>query len=117
MSEETYYRILKQITLDPCQSQRQMAGNMGISLGKVNYCIQGLMQKGWVKVKRFHNSNNKRAYLYQLTPEGLHAKSKLTVRFLNRKMEEYENLRKEIEELKQETETLAEVFSNSSSKP
>lgn len=64
------------------------------------------MQKGWLKAQRFHNSNKKLAYLYQLTPEGLHAKSKLTIRFLNRKIEEYEMLRIEIEELKQEAEVL-----------
>jgi len=102
VSEETHYKILKQISRDPQQSQRQLAGNMGISLGKVNYCLQALIQKGWLKVRRFHNSNNKLAYIYQLTPEGLHAKSKLTIHFLNRKLEEYEILRQEIEELRQE---------------
>ncbi len=107
MSEEAYYKILKLIDQDPCQTQRQLAGSIGISLGKVNYCLQALVEKGWLKAKRFHNSSNKLAYLYQLTPEGINAKSKITLQFLNRKVAEYERLRLEIEELKGEMESLA----------
>ena len=87
----------------PEVSQREVASSLGMSLGKVNYCLKALMQKGFVKVGNYRNSTNKLAYFYLLTPSGLAAKADLTRRFLDSKMREYERLRAEIERLKQES--------------
>ena len=83
-------------------SQREAARELGISLGKVNYCVQALVLKGWVKAARFKNNRNKKAYMYLLTPRGIEEKSSLTVRFLQIKMREYETLRLEIEQIRAE---------------
>ena len=88
--------------LNPRISQRELAGELGVSLGKANYCIKAMIDKGLVKANNFKNSDNKRAYFYVLTPRGIEAKAKISVRFLARKMEEYEALRVEIEQLKAE---------------
>ena len=85
-------------------TQRELAEELGISLGKVNFCLQALVEKGILKVKNFRNSNNKRAYTYLLTPSGMEEKARLTVAFLRRKTAEYEQLRAEIEVLKLEAE-------------
>ena len=74
-----------------------------MSLGKVNYCIKALVQKGWVKANNFKNNKNKAAYAYLLTPKGIEQKAKITMRYLNSKMAEYEALKQEIEQLKAET--------------
>ena len=102
MNEEVTYKLFKLIEQQPDLSQRELAKEMGISLGKVNYCLKGLMEKGWLKARNFKNSNNKIAYAYVLTPSGLSAKTKLTTRFLQRKVREYETLKSEIEKLQQE---------------
>ena len=100
MIEDTHYNVLKILEQNPQISQRQLASELGVSLGKANYCIKALVSKGLVKSKNFKNSANKRAYFYVLTPRGIEAKAKISVRFLQRKMEEYEALRVEIEELR-----------------
>ena len=102
MNEEISYKLFKLIEKDPDISQRELAKEMGISLGKVNYCLKGLMEKGWLKARNFKNSNNKIAYAYVLTPKGLGEKSKITTRFLKRKVREYELLKRQIEQLQQE---------------
>ena len=102
MNEEVSYKLFKLIEQQPDLSQRELAKEMGISLGKTNYCLKGLMEKGWLKARNFKNSNNKIAYAYVLTPSGLSAKAKLTTRFLQRKVREYETLKSEIEKLQQE---------------
>jgi EPS-associated MarR family transcriptional regulator len=102
MTEDTHYQVLKILEQNPQISQRELAGEMGVSLGKVNYCLRALMDKGLVKAKNFKNSANKRAYFYVLTPRGIETKAKISVRFLQRKLEEYEALRAEIEELQAE---------------
>ena len=102
MNEEVSYKLFKLIEQQPDLSQRELAKEMGISLGKTNYCLKGLMEKGWLKARNFKNSNNKIAYAYVLTPSGLSAKAKLTTRFLQRKVREYETLKDEIEKLRQE---------------
>jgi EPS-associated MarR family transcriptional regulator len=102
VNEEVTYKLFKLIEQQPDLSQRELAKEMGISLGKVNYCLKGLMEKGWLKARNFKNSNNKIAYAYVLTPSGLSAKAKLTTRFLQRKVREYEMLKGEIEKLRQE---------------
>lgn len=100
MKEDTHYKVFKILETNPSISQRELAGELGVSLGKANYCIKALIDKGLVKANNFKNSDNKRAYFYELTPRGIEAKAKIAVRFLARKMEEYEALREEIEELK-----------------
>jgi MarR family transcriptional regulator, temperature-dependent positive regulator of motility len=102
MIEDTHYQVLKILEQNPQISQRELAGEMGVSLGKVNYCLKALVEKGLVKAKNFKNSANKIAYFYVLTPRGMEAKARISVRFLQRKLEEYEALRAEIEELKSE---------------
>lgn len=86
-----------------------MAREMGVSLGKANYCLRALLGKGFVKAQNFRNSPNKRGYVYLLTPEGVAAKANLTRHFLARKREEYDALRLEIERLQRETEGFVEV--------
>lgn len=81
-------------------NQRELAQELGISLGSINYCLQALVKKGWVKMQNFGHSHNKLGYAYLLTPAGIAEKTALTSRFLNRKMKEYEALREEIEALK-----------------
>ena len=81
-----------------------MAKAMGVSLGKANYCLQALVQKGLVKMDNFRRSDNKLAYSYLLTPSGIEEKTRLTVNFLKNKLAEYEVIRNEIEELRQEAE-------------
>ena len=81
-------------------SQRQLADNLGVSLGAANYCLKALVEKGWVKLENFQKNPNKLGYLYLLTPIGITAKTQLTASFLKRKLMEYEDLKSEIEELK-----------------
>ena len=102
LTDETRYRILRLLEADPNASQRKIAGELGISVGRVNYCLQALIQKGLVKAKNFRNSANKRAYLYLLTPRGIEEKSTVTARFLRIKLAEYEALKRELEELQRE---------------
>jgi len=103
---ETHLKLLRLLEENPDVTQRELAKELGISLGKANYCLKALINKGLIKAKNFKNSANKRAYLYVLTPQGIEAKARISVRFLQRKMEEYEALRKEIEQLKTELETI-----------
>ena len=102
MHDEICYKLFKLIEEDPNLSQRELAQDMGISLGKTNYCLKALMDKGWIKARNFKNSYNKIAYAYVLTPRGLREKVKITARFLKRKVHEYETLKSEIEQLRQE---------------
>jgi EPS-associated MarR family transcriptional regulator len=102
LTDETRYRILKLLEADPYASQRRIADELGLSLGRVNYCLKALINKGLVKVNNFRNSANKRAYLYLLTPHGLEEKARVTARFLRVKLAEYEMLKSEVEELRQE---------------
>jgi len=103
LTDEYRYRILKLLEADPHASQRRIADELGISLGRVNYCLQALIEKGLVKVNNFRSSSNKRAYLYLLTPRGIEEKAVVTARFLKRKLDEYETLKRELEELQRET--------------
>lgn len=84
-------------------SQRQIARELGISLGKANYCLKALIEKGLLKAGNFRNSKNKLAYAYKLTPKGIEEKASVTVRFLKKKINEYEQLQKEIDELRKES--------------
>ncbi len=96
------YQILKRLQDDPNISQRELAHELGISLGKVNYCLKGLIEKGWVKAKNFRNSQNKMAYAYLLTPIGVEEKARVTMQFLKYRLEQYESLEREIAELRKE---------------
>jgi EPS-associated MarR family transcriptional regulator len=102
LTDETRYRILRLLEADPHASQRRIAGELGISVGRVNYCLQALIERGLVKAKNFRNSANKRAYLYLLTPRGIEEKAIVTARFLRIKLAEYEALKRELEELQRE---------------
>ena len=102
--DTTSYGLLKTLENNPGLSQRDLAKRLGISLGKVNFCLNALIEKGCLKVNNFRNSDNKLAYAYLLTPRGVEEKARITVYFLKHKMNEYERLRAEIEELKQEAE-------------
>lgn len=106
LPDETRYRLLKYLESNPDASQRALARELGVSLGKVNYCVKALVDRGWVTVGRFRRSNNKLAYVYKLTPRGLEAKADATVRFLNRKLAEYETLQGEIATLRDEARKL-----------
>ena len=102
--DDTSYGLLKTLEDNPSLSQRDLAKRLGISLGKVNFCLNALIEKGCLKVNNFRNSDNKLAYAYLLTPHGIEEKARMTVRFLKYKMQEYEQLRAEINELKLEAE-------------
>jgi len=95
-------QILRDISKNPHISQREIAQKNKISLGKVNYALKSLIEKGYVKMHNFSESQNKRHYMYILTPAGMYQKAKLTSDFLKYKMEEYERIKKEIEELEED---------------
>ncbi len=102
LSDENRYKILKLLELNPEMNQRQMAKSLGISLGKANYCLKAIIEKGWVKVGNFKNNPNKKSYVYLLTPNGIEEKAKVTLRFLNSKQDEYNSLQIELDELRKE---------------
>lgn len=102
LDDATRYRLLKRLHADPDVSQRALAKELGISLGKLNYCLRAVIAKGWVKAVNFKNSSNKKAYAYYLTPQGIDEKARVTGRFLKRKLQEYEAIEREIEELRLE---------------
>lgn len=100
LTDEVRYKLLKLLEPNPELSQREVARALGISLGKVNYCLKALVQKGWIKAANFKNSKNKAAYTYLLTPRGIEGKARFTGQFLKIKMREYEALRAEIEQIR-----------------
>lgn len=103
LSDEMRLKLMRLFEAHPQASQRDAARELGISVGKVNYCLRALLHRGWIKANRFRNSRHKVAYRYLLTARGIEAKTALSVRFLRIKMREYEMLRGEIEELRRET--------------
>ena len=111
--QEIHYRLLKMLSKKPNVTQRDMAKRMGISLGKMNYCVTELAAKGWIKIIRFKSARNKTPYTYLLTPKGLEEKARMTLSFLKRKLSEYEEIKKQIRELHYETEE--KVFNDSDS--
>ena len=104
MQDEITYKIMKSIEENPSQSQRELSRSLGVSLGKLNYCLNALVDKGWVKARNFKQNPNKAGYLYLLTPKGMEAKAKITLRFLRTKVNEYERLKTEIAQLRKEAE-------------
>lgn len=102
IDDELRYRLLGLLAANPRLSQREIAHVLELSLGKVNYCLRTLAEKGWVKARNFKNSRNKLAYMYLLTPSGLEEKARVTYQFLLAKLTEVDTLRKEIEALRDE---------------
>ena len=94
---QIYLNILRKLKLNPGLSQRKLAEDLGVSLGKLNYCIKSLKDKGFIKIQNFKKNPKKINYLYILTPKGISEKTKLTLNFMKRKMAEYDELKKELE--------------------
>lgn len=92
------FNVLRKIKSKPNSSQRELASELGFSLGKLNYCLKALKKKGLIKIKNFQNNSNKLGYAYILTPSGVTAKARLTLNFMKRKMNEYDELKREYEE-------------------
>ena len=103
-AEDVRFRVLRLLEENPTASQREIAKALGISLGGVNYCLNALVEKGFVKMRNFQEAEDKRKYMYLLTPKGVAEKAALTGRFLARKMREYEALKAEIEAVREEME-------------
>jgi EPS-associated MarR family transcriptional regulator len=102
LDEDVRFRMMRLLEANPEMSQRQIARELGISLGGVNYCLNALVEKGLVKIENFRTSPAKLRYAYMLTPKGLREKARLTRGFLRRKMAEYETLKAEIESIEAE---------------
>lgn len=113
LTDEYRYKILKALAQNPEVSQRDLARNLGISLGKANFCLKALVNVGLLKVTNFKNSKNKLAYMYLLTANGIKEKSVITERFLCYKLEEYEALEAEISVLRSETNGMTKTNINS----
>lgn len=109
LTDEYRYKILKLVEANPEISQRELARELGVSLGKTNFCVKALIEKGLLKATNFRNHQNKLAYMYLLTPSGIEEKSSITMRFLKAKIEEYELLQTEINQLLHETKEEARV--------
>jgi len=107
LTDEMRYKLMRLLEANPRLSQRDAARELGISLGKLNYSVRALVRAGLIKATRFKNSRNKAAYMYLLTPRGIETKAGLTLRFLQLRMREYEQLRAEIEQIRREAEGLA----------
>lgn len=112
VSDSSALRVLQLLEAKPRITQREMARELGVSLGKANYCLRALLTKGFIKAQNFRQSQNKLAYVYLLTPEGVAAKAELTRKFLARKRVEYDALKLEIERLQLECEKDDEVRSS-----
>tara|TARA_B110000263_G_C15257783_1_gene487314 strand:- start:144 stop:449 length:306 start_codon:yes stop_codon:yes gene_type:complete len=97
---QDHYNVLRKIQRKPESTQRELAEELGFSLGKLNYCLMALKLKGLIKIRNFKKNPNKIHYIYMLTPKGIAQKTKLTVKYMKLKMREYDELKKEIEELK-----------------
>ena len=104
--DQVHFDLLRKLEANPKYTQRELSKEMGISLGKVNYCINKLITKGWVKLSNFRRNPNKVGYIYLLTPKGVEEKTRLTFPFLKIKMDEYEMLKEEISSLEKDTKQL-----------
>lgn len=102
--DEAHFKLLRLLEANPRMAQRDLADAMGVSVGKANYCLKALLEKGLIKIGNFRRSDNKLAYAYILTPEGFSEKASLTLKFLAQKTAEYERLRREIEDLHAEAQ-------------
>lgn len=111
--QENHFKVLWLLQGNPRLSQRDLASALGVSLGKTNYCLQALLSKGFIKMQSFNKSQNKLAYAYMLTPTGIAEKASLTIRFLARKVAEFDSLTLEIEVLKAEIDNAHASLSQS----
>ena len=102
MKNQEFFEILRQVVRKPNATQRELAEQLNLSLGKLNYCLKALREKGLVKLKNFKTNPNKLNYAYLLTPKGVAEKTRLTVNFMARKMKEYNELKKDLERNKKE---------------
>lgn len=102
LTDEMRLKLMRLLETNPGMSQRELARTLGISVGRVNYCVQALIRRGLIKAANFKNSRNKTAYMYLLTRQGIEQKAALTLKFLQIKMREYEALRVEIDEMRRE---------------
>jgi EPS-associated MarR family transcriptional regulator len=109
IQEDTYFRVLRMLQDNPDLTQRDIAERLGVSTSGMNYCLNALIDKGWVKMQNFSQSKNKFGYIYVLTPQGILEKVTLTSRFLKRKQAEYEALRAEIDGLTSELSASANL--------
>jgi EPS-associated MarR family transcriptional regulator len=112
IQEDTYFRVLRILQERPDVTQREIAEILGVSTSGMNYCLNALIDKGWVKVHNFSESKNKFGYVYLLTPSGIAEKASLTGRFLQRKLKEYEEMRAEIESLRSEVSDVLPLVNN-----
>ncbi len=100
--DDTHYRILKCVEENPDTTQRELARQLSVSLGKANYCLKSSMDVGWIRMQNFRNSENRLVYAYILTPQGAAGKDKILLQSLKRKMNEYQVIKAQIEELESE---------------
>ena len=105
-TRDIHLELLRKLESNPEYTQRELSEEMGVSLGKVNYCMKKLIEKGWVKLSNFSRNPNKVNYIYLLTPSGIEQKARLTFEFLAIKLEEYELLKVEISELEHDAKEL-----------
>jgi len=98
------FKLLRYLEKDPKTNQRKLSKNTGLSLGKINYCLQNLKQKGLIKIQNFKKNKNKINYIYTLTPKGIIEKTKSTIHFMNLKLKEYDELEQEYKRLKKNNE-------------
>ena len=105
-NKDIHLDLLRKLEANPEYTQRELSQEMGVSLGKINYCMKKLIDKGWIKLSNFSHNTNKVSYIYLLTPKGIEQKARLTFAFLAIKLEEYEMLKNEISKLKQDAEKL-----------
>jgi EPS-associated MarR family transcriptional regulator len=98
-SSEVSYRVLRILESEPTITQRALADRLGVSVGKVNYCLRALMQKGFVKARNFKNSSRKTQYVYVITPQGVQERLRVTLAFLKRKADEFDEVKQEIDRL------------------
>ena len=101
-TKDIHLKVLRSIEENPEITQRELAQKLGVSLGKINYCMRALIDRGWVKASNFKNSHSKGVYAYLLTPRGIEQKAKITVRFLKQRIRDYEQIKMEIRELERE---------------
>ena len=104
--KDIHLDLLRKLEVNPEYTQRELSQEMGVSLGKINYCMKKLTEKGWVKLSNFSKNPKKVSYIYLLTPKGIEQKARLTFAFLERKLEEYEVLKNEISKLKLDVKKL-----------
>tara|TARA_B100001029_G_C14887983_1_gene353741 strand:+ start:116 stop:439 length:324 start_codon:yes stop_codon:yes gene_type:complete len=103
-NNDDHFEVLRKIQKNPNYSQRELADELGFSLGKLNYCLRALKDKGFIKIRNFTKNPNKLNYIYVLTPKGITEKTKLTINFMKRKMSEYEDLKEELETSKNDVD-------------